>query len=232
MLINKFSTISSLFILILAIFSFNCFAEEENATPVEELQPAQQEIPISQTPSAPTPKKEKRYFGTEKEPRIDAGIFHVAFAGGGNFFIEPKVDATTQAPIGEYFNDFGFGGGVYFDYDYSQMTENIPLMLRGFVGYKYVLQSVHVFDVEGIVRRMWQFSNSATFGIGAGVSNALWYRALTDNSPYEETLFLPSFIVETGFEFNPLMVELKWLINRLGSESSINGLEFMLGIRL
>jgi hypothetical protein len=215
--------------------STQVIAEEEKSQQVEELTPSQQTTPITQQQNNSPVKKEKkdkRYFGTEKDPRIDAGIFHVAFAAGANFFIEPKLNATTKAPIGEYFNDFGYGGGVVFDYDYSQMTENIPLMLRGYVGYKYILNSVHVFDVEGIARRMWQFSDTASFGVGAGVSTAVWYRTLSDSSPYEETLFLPSFVLETGFEFNPVMVQLKWLVNRLGSDSSINGIEFMVGVRL
>lgn len=213
-------------------------AAEDQPEPVEDLLPAQKAQPANSLPSETAPKKdkrekkEKRFFGTEKEPRIDAGVFNVAFAVGGNFFMEPKLFKVNGEATGEYFNDFGFGGGVFFDYDYSQMTENIPLMLRGFVGYRYILQSVHVFDVEGIVRRMWQFSEASSFGIGVGVSSALWYRSLTDNSPYEETLFLPSMVVETGFEFNPMMVQLKWLVNRLGSDSSINGIEFMFGIRL
>lgn len=228
----------------LAVQSLTLRAEEETeesqeTAPVEELQPAQKATPSSKTVVTPAPKKERkerRYFGTEPEPRIDAGIFHVAFVGGANFFIEPKLQLNNLGEVdgkrtGEYFNDFGFGGGVVFDFDYSQMAENIPLMLRGFVGYKYVLRSVHVFDVEGIVRRMWQFSDSSTFGIGAGVSSAIWYRTKTDESLYEETLFLPSFVVETGFEFNPLMVELKWLVNRLGTDSSINGIEFLVGLR-
>ncbi|NBX69895.1 MAG: hypothetical protein EBR01_13140 [Proteobacteria bacterium] len=235
----KLKSIGLTLSLLLAVQSLPLMAEEEiggaeESAPVEDLQPAQKAIPSPQTvvtPPAKKERKEKRYFGTEPEPRVDAGIFHVAFAGGANFFIEPKLNAVTKAPLGEYFNDFGFGGGVVFDFDYSQMAENIPLMLRGFVGYKYVLQSVHVFDVEGIVRRMWQFSDSATFGIGAGVSSAVWYRTKTDESLYEETLFLPSFVVETGFEFNPLMVELKWLVNRLGTDSSINGIEFLVGLR-
>lgn len=211
------------------------FAEDDTTEPVENLQPietAKPAIPLSNTPTIKKEKKEKRFFGTEKDPRIDAGIFHVAFAAGGNFFMEPKLLSANGTPTGDYFNDFGFGGGVFFDYDYSQMTENIPLMLRGFVGYRYILNSVHVFDVEGIARRMWQFSESSSFGLGVGVSSALWYRSLTDSSPYEETLFLPSMIVEAGFEFNPMMVQLKWLVNRLGSDSSINGVEFMFGIRL
>jgi len=210
-------------------------AEEPTEEPIEDLLPAksaQPDAPSKSKEPAKPEKKEKRYFGTEQDPRVDAGIFHVAFAAGGNFFIEPKLEASNKQPTGDYFNDFGFGGGVVFDYDYSRMTENIPLMLRGMIGYRYVLQSVHVFDLEGIARRMWQFSDSSTFGIGVGVSTALWYRTLTNNSPYEETLFLPSFILETGFEFNPLMVELKWLVNRFGTDSTINGLEFLLGIRL
>lgn len=234
------STLALLFSTLLALQSPLILAEEESEdlqgnSQVEELQPAQKAAPAPQTVIAPPPKKErkeKRYFGTEPEPRIDAGLFHVAFVGGPNFFIEPKLSPTNKEPLEEYFNDFGFGGGVLFDFDYSQMAENIPLMLRGFVGYRYVLRSVHVFDVQGIVRRMWQFSDSATFGIGAGVSSAIWYRTKTDESLYEETLFLPSLVVETGFEFNPLMVELKWLVNRLGTDSTINGVEFLVGIRL
>lgn len=227
----------SLLVLIFALtLSTHGMAEEEDKTQeVQELTPSQQTTPLTQQQSNSSvrkEKKDKRYFGTEKDPRIDAGVFHVAFAAGGNFFMEPKLVATTKAPTGEYFNDFGFGGGVVFDYDYSQMTENIPLMLRGYVGYKYVLNSVHVFDVEGIARRMWQFSDTTSFGVGAGVSTAVWYRTQTDTSPYEETHFLPSLVLETGFEFNPVMVQLKWLVNRLGSDSSINGVEFLVGVRL
>ncbi|MFM8316178.1 MAG: hypothetical protein ACKOA8_18005 [Deltaproteobacteria bacterium] len=216
------------------LISYPLMAEEESSEPVEELLPANKAEPAAPSPNTQSKKiekKEKRYFGTEKEPRIDAGIFHVAFAAGGNFFIEPKLNATTKEPLEEYFNDFGFGGGVIFDYDYSKMTENIPLMLRGFVGYRYILKSVHVFDVQGIARRMWQFSDTSSFGVGLGFSSAVWYRTLNEESLYEETLFLPSLVVETGFEFNPVMVELKWLINRFGQDSSINGLEFLLGIR-
>lgn len=236
---SKNVILAFLLTLIISSISSNVMAENENEenqnpSPVEDLQPSQKSIPLSQptTPASPRKeKKDKRYFGTEKEPRIDAGIFHVGFAAGGNFFIEPKLSAANGTPLKEYFNDFGFGGGVVFDFDYSQMTENIPLMLRGFVGYRYVLRSVHVFDVQGIVRRMWQFSDSSSFGIGAGVSSALWFRTITDESLYEETLFLPSLVLETGFEFNPLMVDLKWLVNRLGTDSTINGVEFSLGIR-
>ena len=234
MALSKFSLITLSLLINFSFISFKLNAADETQEPVEELLPMQKAQPA--TPTQPslstTPKKEKRFFGTEKDPRIDAGIFHVAFAAGGNFFMEPKLLAANGAATGDYFNDFGFGGGVFFDYDYSQMTENIPLMLRGFVGYRYILNSVHVFDIEGIARRMWQFSEASSFGVGVGVSSALWYRALTDNSPYEETLFLPSLILETGFEFNPMMVQLKWMVNRLGSDSSINGIEFLFGIRL
>lgn len=205
----------------------------------EEALEGEDEAPVQNLTPAPKPKKakktNKRYFGTEKPERVDAGVFHVAFAAGGNFYMEPKVfssGANRGAPVGEYFKDFGFQGGAYFDYDYSEMTENIPLMVRGFVGYKYVLQSVHVFSFEGVARHIWRLSDSATYGIGIGASASVWYRSITGSSPYEETLFLPSFIVETGFEFNPFMIDLKWLINRFGPDTTITGVELYFGFRL
>lgn len=188
-----------------------------------ELQPRQQ-----------TPDTKKRHYLTrnEQEHRVDAGVFHVAFAVGGNFYVEPQVNATTKAPLGDYFKDFGFQGGVYFDYDYSELDENIPLALRGMIGYKYILSSVHVFTFDGVVRRMFRLSEYSAFGVGIGGSTAMWYRSVTSTSPDEEMIFLPSFIIGAGFEFNPFMVDFKWLINRFGADSTITGLELYFGIRL
>jgi len=173
----------------------------------------------------------RKYFVPDTE-RVDAGIFHVAFAAGGNFYLEPKLDAVTREPDGEYFKDFGFQAGVFFDYDYSSLNENIPLGLRGMVGYKYILSSVHVFTFDGVVRYMFRVSDRTTFGLGLGGSAAVWYRSITDTSPDEEVIFLPSFIVGGGFEFNPFMVDFKWLINRLGGDATIMGFELYFGVRL
>lgn len=211
-------------------FASTLYAEEDEALSEE----TQQEEP--QAPRPPKRKLKKRYFGTEKPERIDAGVFHVAFAAGGNFYIEPKyqVDATTgsKETTGEYFKDFGFQGGVYFDYDYSEMTENVPLALRGMVGYKYILSSVHVFTFDGMVRRIFRVSDNSTFGVGMGGSAAVWYRSITSTSPDEEVIFLPSFLVGAGFEFDPFMTDFKWLINRVGGDNTIMGFELYFGFRL
>ncbi len=175
----------------------------------------------------------RKYFVPDPS-RVDAGVFHVAFAVGGNFYVEPEVASISAAPTGNYFKDFGFQGGVYFDYDYSELPENIPLALRAMVGYKYVLSSVHVFTFDGMVRRMIRMSENASFGFGIGGSAAVWYRQQSDRPIFanEEMVFLPSFIVGAGFDFNPFMVDFKWLINRFGQDSTITGLEFYFGFRL
>jgi hypothetical protein len=179
----------------------------------------------------PTKKNQRHYF-TDQTPRTDAGIFHVGFAFGGNFYMEPQFQTGTGVATGDYFRDFGFQGGVYFDYDYSELHENIPLMLRGMVGYKYVLNSAHVGTFDGMVRYMLRFSESASMGIGFGGSAAVWYRSLGSLSPNEEVIFLPSLLMGLGFEFNPFMVDFKWLINRVGSNSTIMGWELYFGFRL
>lgn len=206
------------------------FAEEEGSTSEEGIQ--QEQVP----PSKPARRSKKRYFGTEKPERIDAGVFHVGFAGGGNFYTEPKykVDATTgkKEPTGDYYKDFGFQAGAYFDYDYSELTENVPLALRGMLGYKYILSSVHVFTFDGVVRRIFRVSDNSTFGIGMGGSAAVWYRSVTSTSPDEEVIFLPSFLIGAGFEFNPFMADFKWLINRVGGDNTIMGFELYFGFRL
>jgi hypothetical protein len=195
-------------------------------------------VPTTEEKSTPTGKttkktKEHRKFLTDTPNRSDAGVFHVGAAAGGNVYIEPMYDPDTLTPTGDSFKDFGFQGGVYFDYDYSEVEENIPLMLRGMVGYKYILSSVNVFTFDGVVRRQFRFSEKATFGLGGGASAALWFRNVTSTSPTEEIIFLPSLIVTAGFEFNPIMVDFKWLINQLGSSSStITGWELYFGVRL
>ncbi len=177
-------------------------------------------------------KKNRRLFVTEdQEPRSDAGIFHAGFALGGNFYVEPKVSKTTREPTGDYYKDFGFQAGVYFDYDYSELEENIPLGLRGMVGYKYILNSVHVFAFDGAVRRMFRMAENTSFGLGIGGSAAVWYRVGSDTAD-EEVLFLPSFLITAGFEFNPFMVDIKWLINRFGQDSTITGVELSVGVRI
>lgn len=176
-------------------------------------------------------KKKKNYYYIEDTDRTDAGVFHAAFALGGNFYVEPKYSTTTNVPTGDYFKDFGFQAGAYFDYDYSELTENVPLGVRGMFGYKYILNSTHVFAFDGVTRIMFRLSDKTTFGLGAGVSLGMWYRAQTDTST-EETKFLPCGIIGAGFEFNPFMVDLKWLINRIGSDSTITGVELYFGFRL
>ena len=192
-------------------------------------------------PPSPPPAKRRDRKGEKKKhfvadiKRTDAGIFHVAAVVGGNFYTEPKVTKDTSGNLtttGEYFKDFGFQAGVIFDYDYSEMDENIPLSLRGMIGYKYVLSSVHVFSFDGAVRRMFRFSDAASFGLGIGGSAAVWYRSITASSPDEEIIFLPSVYLTAGFDFTPFMVEFKWLVNRFGEDSTITGLELYFGFRL
>lgn len=177
------------------------------------------------------PQPQRRKYFQEDPNRIDAGIFHVAMAAGGNFYIEPEVDAN-KVPNGNFFKDIGFQAGVYFDYDYSELDQNIPLMLRGMVGYKYVLSSVHVFTFDGMVRHMWRWSERASFGLGMGGSAALWYRTITETSASEEVVILPSLLLGAGFEFHPFMVDFKWLINRIAADNIIMGFELYFGFRL
>lgn len=176
-------------------------------------------------------KQETRKFFNDDTKRVDAGVFHVGFAAGGNFYIEPDVD-NNDVPTGDFYKDFGFQAGVYFDHDYSELDENIPLMLRGMIGYKYMLASVHAFSFDGMVRRMFRFSEHASFGLGVGASAAVWFRARTATSPNEEVILLPSLLIGGGFEFNPFMVDLKWAINRVGAENVIMGFELYFGFRL
>jgi hypothetical protein len=188
------------------------------------------EAPPPAIPARNRRQEKRRYFQPDTD-RTDAGIFHVGIAAGGNFYIEPQVD-TNKVPTGEFFKDFGFQAGVFFDYDYSEMDENIPLMLRGMVGYKYILSSVHVFTFDGMVRHMWRFSDKASFGLGMGGSAALWFRTITDTSATEEMVLLPSLLLGAGFEFEPFMVDFKWLINRIASDNVIMGFELYFGFRL
>ena len=173
-----------------------------------------------------------RKYLNDDSPRVDSGVFHVGFAVGGNFYTEPEINATTKAPTGNTFKDFGFQAGVYFDWDYSELPENIPLGLRGMIGYKYILSSVHVFTFDGVVRHMWRFSEDASFGLGMGGSAAVWFRSLTTTSPEEEIIFLPSFIITAGFDFPPFLTNFNFLINRFGEDSNIYGLELYFGFRL
>ena len=64
-----------------------------------------------------------------------------------------------------------------------------------------------------------------------GASAAIWYRTNTAASN-EQIIFLPSVILGAGFEFNPFMVDFKWLINRFGQDTTITGLELYFGFRL
>jgi hypothetical protein len=205
-----------------------------NSTAVPESSEVPEPPPPAKAARRPQREKasEKRKYFVPDTDRVDAGVFHVAAVAGGNFYVEPAVDATTLIATGNYYKDFGFQAGVVFDYDYSELPDNIPLSLRGFIGYKYILSSVHVFTFDGVVRRMFKVSRYTNFGLGMGGSAAIWYRAVTTYSPQEEILFLPSFILEAGFDFNPMMVEFKWLVNRIGSNSSLMGFEMYLGIRL
>jgi|LakMenEpi03Aug12_release.lakeMendotaPanAssembly.Ray.scaffolds.fasta_scaffold133850_3 hypothetical protein len=239
------SLIFSLFTLAMA-FQLSCpplaKAEEDyEEETVEEEVVQEQETPKAKPAPVklkPVPKKkEARKYFTDNSPRSDAGIFHVAFALGGNVYVEPKLIATTKEFADDYFKDFGYQGGVYFDYDYSRTAENIPLALRGYLGYKYALNTTHIFALEGVVRRMFQLSENSDFGIGAGVSLATWFRTtaqVTNNetTQIEETILLPTFIVAAGFDFNPFMVDLKWMIHRFGQGNTIMGAEFNFGVRL
>lgn len=220
-----------------ALFTFpstNAFSEEQEPEGAATEEAATDASKDSKS-TRPVRQVKKRYFGTEKPERIDAGVFHVAFAVGGNYYIEPKYQVTATAgkePTGDYFRDLGFQAGVYFDYDYSELTENVPLALRGMIGYKYVLSSVNVFSFDGMVRRMWRTSDSASFGLGFGGSMAVWSRTVTATSPEEEVVLLPSLLIGAGFEFNPFMADFKWLINRMGGDNTIMGFELYFGFRM
>ncbi len=171
-------------------------------------------------------KNEKRKYFVEGEKRVDAGVFHVGFAAGGNFYTEPKF-TLAGAPLGEYFKDFGFQAGVYFDFDY----EDTRLGLRGWVGYKYLLNSVHAFAFDGMVRYLFRVSDNAKFGLGIGASAGLWFRSQTVDTN-EEVLFLPAFVLGAGFDFNPFLTDLKLLINRIGADATLLGVELSFGVRL
>jgi hypothetical protein len=192
---------------------------------------AQPARPTRQSSGGNRTRGEKRKYFTDDSPRSDAGVFHVGFAAGGNFYIEPRINLSTGVATGDFFKDFGFQAGVYFDHDYSELDENIPLMLRGMVGYKYVLSSVHVFSFDGMVRHMFRLSDKASLGVGIGASGAVWYRTASTNSN-EEILFLPTVLIGAGFEFNPFMVDFKWALNRVGGENTIMGFELYFGFRL
>ncbi|MCB0406289.1 MAG: hypothetical protein KDD51_16025 [Bdellovibrionales bacterium] len=218
-------------------FSRSVRAEyEEEAQYVDEREMVQEQGKTDNGFRKSTKKSRRTYYNEQQQKRkyfipdpqrVDAGTFHVAFGAGGNFYIEPKFDSNGAA-IGDYFKDFGFQGGVYFDYDYEDMR----LGLRGWVGYKYVLNSVHVFGFEGRVRYLFTMSENVKFGLDMGVSGAMWLRTITSTSNQEEALFLPAFIIGAGFDFNPFMVDFKTLINRIGQNSTILGLELTFGFRL
>lgn len=225
---NQVLLIAALF---LALPATTLRAEEDDGTTEEK--PAAAAEPSSTTKSTKEKDKQKRKYMIYDPDRVDAGIFYVGFAAGGNFYIEPQIDTTTKAPNGQYFKDFGFQAGVFFDYDYSALEENIPLALRGMVGYKYILSSVHVFAFDAMVRRMFRFSEKSTFGLGFGASAALWFRpgSLTPPVAAEEIIFLPSLVMGAGFEFNPVMVDFKLLINRIGQDATILGTELYVCVR-
>lgn len=212
---------------------------EDYEEPQSDTEKSEASEPPPAQPAKPAKKKEKdkdkktKYMVHEYD-RVDAGVFHVGFAVGGNFYIEPKVTASNGAPTGEYFKDFGGQGGVYFDYDYSESSANIPLALRGMLGYKYVHAGTHVFAFDGMVRWMFRWSEKATFGLGFGGSAAVWYRAESTTPPIaaEEIIFLPSVLVGAGFEFQPFMVDFKCLVNRIGEDATRLGLELYFGFRL
>lgn len=212
------------------------YAEDEDRPSDQEASSPGDEAPPP-PPRRKKPKRREYVTDTDHGDRSDAGIFHVAFAGGGNFYVEPQEIQQadgTQSPSGQYFKDFGFQAGVYFDYDYSEMEENIPLLLRGMVGYKYILSSVNVFTFDAVAARVFRFSEGASFLIGLGGSAAVWYRTESTTAPIsaEQIIFLPSFIIDMGFNFNPFMVDFKWLINKFGDNDTITGLELYFGFRI
>lgn len=171
-------------------------------------------------------RRKRRYFVPDNQ-RVDAGVFHAALSVGGNFYIEPKFDANNT-PLGEYFKDFGFQGGVYFDFDYDDMR----LGLRGWLGYKYILNSAHVFAFDGVVRYLFQVSDATNFGVGVGASAAVWVRSATDTTRGEEVFFLPAMLITAGLDFNPFMADFKVAVNHIGEDFTIMGLEFLFGFRL
>lgn len=239
-LVSAFTALLVAFSLTLADFAMAEY-EDEDIDASEQLEEprAKKKVkePTEPLPAESSPKprvrKRRRHYITEgHEDRIDAGIFHVAAAIGGNFYTEPIVTSTLQ-PTGQYSKDFGFGGGAYFDYNYNELDDNIPLGLRGFLGYKYILSSVHVFTFDGMVRKMFNMSERVTFGLGFGGSVAMWYRTIrTGISTREQIVFLPSLILGAGFEFTPFLVDFKLLINQIGENATRLGVELYFGFRL
>ena len=144
---------------------------------------------------------------------------------------------TLVGQLGYIGVDFGFQGGAYFDYDYSELPQNIPLDLRAMIGYKNVHSGTHVFALDGMVRMMFRFSEKADFGLGFGGSAAVWYRPENTNAANgpisaEEIVFLPSLLLGAGFDFTPLMVDFKVLINKIGQDATRMGFELYFGFRL
>jgi hypothetical protein len=214
--------------------------EDEDLDTVETAKPRKKKVaedPLPQDPDETDvkkhPKRRRRHYLTEgHEDRIDAGVFHVAAAVGGNFYSEPIVNSSLT-PTGDYSKDFGFQAGAYFDYNYNELDDNIPLALRGFLGYKYILSSVHVFTFDGMVRRMMNLSERVTFGLGFGGSVAVWYRTIKPGiSTREQIVFLPSLVLGAGFEFTPFIIDFKWLINQIGDNATRMGVELYFGFRL
>jgi hypothetical protein len=79
---------------------------------------------------------------------------------------------------------------------------------------------------------MFRVSDWTTFGLGTGVSAGVWYRPAGNSVRETQTLFVPSFLITAGFEFNPFMTDLKWSITRVGSDVNVMGWELSFGVRL
>src|SRR4051812_23875518 len=99
------------------------FSEDEESTKTEE-ESSTSDTEAPPPPPPPVRKKSKTKSGrreyvtdVDHNDRSDAGVFHIGFAAGGNFYLEPKLlqVGTQQTTTGEYFKDFGFQGGAYFD---------------------------------------------------------------------------------------------------------------------
>lgn len=243
--------VSTIFFLLVGMYGFFLFAEDafqdpntSNPTENQTSQKSSQRLSSpgdgtlqSQSTNTSGNQKKVRTFFNSQEKRVDAGVFHVGFAAGGNFFIEPEEYGTiySSESTGQYFTSFGLQAGIYLDHDYSELTENVPLMIRAIIGYRYILDSIHIFAVDGLVRYMMRFSEHNALGLGGGVSAGIWYVPGSYYAPpytVNEVAFVPALLLSAGIEFDNFFGDFKTMVKEINSFSTILGFELSFGFRL
>jgi hypothetical protein len=84
-----------------------------------------------------------------------------------------------------------------------------------------------------MIRYLLKMSDDVNLGLGMGASAAVWYRGASDEGFWEEeVVFLPAFVLGVGLDFNPFMADFKMLINRIGADATLMGMELSIGVRL